>query len=95
MGREWTIRSFKSGNSTALRVPAAVGIEPGKEWRLVEVVDGYRLEQLPRPKRKFNVAKVAGSARALEFIKPEDRVFEERPKPWDAPDRPGWNSRSR
>jgi len=82
MGREWTIKSFKSGNSVALRVPAPTGIAPGEDWRLVEEGDGYRLEKVAKPKRKFNVAKVAGSATGLAYIRDEDRLFEERPLPW-------------
>ena len=34
---------------------------------------------MDRPKRKFNIAKVAGSATGLKYIQPEDRIFEERP----------------
>lgn len=40
MGREWTIKSFKSGNSVALRLPKALGIEDGEEVVLVPHDDG-------------------------------------------------------
>ena len=88
MGREWTIKSFKSGNSAALRVPAAAGIAPGEEWRLVEDGDNYRLEKIAKPKRKFNIDKVWGIGRGLglQSIKPEDRVFEHRPLLWEDPE---------
>jgi antitoxin VapB len=46
----------------------------------------FSFEPIDPPKRKFNIAKVAGSATNLEFIADEDRVFEERPLLWDAPD---------
>lgn len=88
MSREWTTKSFKSGNSVALRVPASVGMEPGEEWKLVEDGDGYRLEKVAKPKRKFNIEKVWGCAigSGLQLIKSEDRIFEERPLIWDDPE---------
>jgi antitoxin VapB len=79
MAREWTAKSFKSGNSVALRVPAGVGIAPGEAWHLVEDGDGYRLKKADAPKRKFNIDKVWGSARNLKLLDPDDRWFEERP----------------
>lgn len=94
MGREWTAKSFKSGNSIALRVPAGVGMTPGEEWRLVEDGDDFRLERATKPKRKFNIEKVwgSGSGSGIQLIEPEDRVFEDSPRPWDDPDWPGWDS---
>lgn len=70
---------FKSGNSLALRVPAGTKLVAGMEMELV-VEDGQFLsyEPVEQPKRKFNIAKVAGSATDLNRIKPEDRVFDHR-----------------
>jgi antitoxin VapB len=97
MSREWTTKSFKSGNSVALRVPASVGMEPGEEWKLVEDGDGYRLEKVTKPKRKFNIDKVWGIGKGLglKLIKPEDRVFEPRPLLWDDPDWMAEHSKSK
>jgi antitoxin VapB len=88
MSREWKIKSFKSGNSVALRVPASVGMLPGESWRLVEDGEGYRLEKIDKPKRKFDIDKVWGIAAGtgLQFIKDEDRVFEHRPLLWEDPE---------
>ena len=75
---------FKSGNSLAVRIPAGTKLHAGMEMDLtVENGEFLSLEPIERPKRKFNIAKVAGSATNLEYIKDEDRVFEERPLRWD------------
>ena len=82
--RRFRAKVFKSGNSLALRVPAGTKLVAGMEMELT-IEDGEVLsyEPVERPKRKFNIAKVAGSATDLEFIKDEDRVFKERPLRWD------------
>lgn len=76
----FTAKVFKSGNSLALRLPAGLNLTPGMEMDLT-VEDGvfFSFEPINPPKRKFNIAKVAGSATNLEFIRDEDRVFESRP----------------
>ena len=79
-------RTFKSGNSLALRLPAGLGLEPGVEMEL-RVEDGQYYEFWPveTPKRKFAIDKVWGSATGLQLIDPADRAFEERPL-WSADD---------
>jgi len=71
---------FKSGNSLAVRIPAGTKLAAGMEMELV-VEDGQFLsyEPVDRPRRKFDIAKVAGSATNLRRIEPEDRLFAERP----------------
>ena len=71
---------FKSGNSLAVRIPAGTKLMAGMEMELV-VEDGQFLsyEPVEQPKRKFNIAKVAGSAKGLKFVEREDRSFEPRP----------------
>lgn len=88
MGIEHTAKSFKSGNSVAIRIPAALGVEPDREWSVEEKDGELILRPKDRPKRKFNIDKVWGCAvgSGLQFIKPEDRVFEERPLLWDDPE---------
>ena len=85
MGKEWSARSFKSGNSVAIRVPAALGIEPNMDWTLEERDGELILRAKEAPKRKFDVDKVVGIGRHLnlKFIKDEDRVFAHRPLLWD------------
>ena len=77
---------FQSGNSIAVRIPAGTKLSAGMEMDLV-VEDGefLSLEPIDRPKRKFNIAKVAGSASSLKLISDDARQFEERSLDW--PDR--------
>lgn len=80
---------FKSGNSLALRLPAALGLEAGMEMELtVQSAGGYLLNPVTAKKKKFNIDKVWGIAKdsGLQLIKPEDRIFEERPLLWDNPE---------
>lgn len=78
--KHFTARVFKSGNSLALRLPAGIGLEAGMEMDLrVEDDSSFSFEPLDRPKRKFNIDKVWGSATDLHLIEPGDRLFEERP----------------
>jgi antitoxin VapB len=78
---------FRSGNSLALRLPAGLGLTAGMEMELrVEDGEHFSFEPVERRKRKFNVEKVWGSATGLELIRPEDRLFVERPLLWNDPD---------
>ncbi len=88
MGKEYTAKSFKSGNSVAIRMPAALGVEPDREWSVVQDDGELRLRAKDGRKRKFNIDKVWGCAvgSGLQFIKDDDRLFEERPLLWDDPE---------
>lgn len=84
---EWQGKTFMSGNSVALRLPKGLGVPDGIEVTMVrEAPMTFRVQPVDAPKRKFNIAKVAGSAKSLKYVRPEDRVFEERPLLWDDPD---------
>jgi len=74
---------FQSGNSIAVRIPAGTKLQAGMEMDLT-VKDGafLTLEPIDRPKRKFNIAKVAGSATSLKLIEDDARLFEERSLDW-------------
>ena len=73
---------FKSGNSLAVRIPAGTLLKAGMEMDLV-VEHGMFLgyEPVDQPNRKFNIAKVAGSATSLRPV--TDRSFVERPSAKD------------
>lgn len=87
--KQYRARVFKSGNSLAVRIPAGTKLTAGMELALT-VEDGayLSLQPIDPPKRKFNIAKVAGSATSLNLIRDEDRLFEERPLAWDSPAEP-------
>lgn len=87
MGREYTGKSFKSGNSVAIRIPAALRVEPNVEWSITDEDGTLLLRPKGRTKRKFNVDKVWGcaSGSGLRPIDPDSRAFEERPLLWDDP----------
>ncbi|OYW47423.1 MAG: hypothetical protein B7Z36_03485 [Novosphingobium sp. 12-63-9] len=77
MGQEYTAKSFKSGNSVAIRVPAALGVEPDREWS-IEWVDGNLvLRAKLQVKPKLDVSKFWGKAKGLKV--PERSDFDERP----------------
>lgn len=74
---------FQSGNSIAVRIPAGTKLEAGMEMDLtVEDGEFLSLEPVERPKRKFNIVKVAGSAKSLKPIDDDSRLFEERSLDW-------------
>ncbi|MBW8754277.1 MAG: hypothetical protein JF595_09000, partial [Sphingomonadales bacterium] len=52
MGKEYTAKSFKSGNSVAIRMPAGLGVEPEREWTVVEENGDLVLRPKDKPKRK-------------------------------------------
>jgi antitoxin VapB len=70
---------FQSGNSIAIRVPVGTKLQAGMEMELI-VEDGVFLSLQPveQPKRKFNIGKVAGSAKGLNYVDPGNRSFEPR-----------------
>ena len=86
MGQEFAAKTFKSGNSVALRLPKALGIRAGETTLVARDENGDLVVKLiERPKRKFNVDKVWGIGKHLDlkYIEPEDRVFEHRPLLWE------------
>jgi antitoxin VapB len=78
MSEEFVGKTFKSGNSVALRLPKGLGFEEGTEVRMVkEDRMSFRVEQVDQPKRKIDVSGFAGKAPGIKLAPRED--FEERP----------------
>ena len=86
--QEFRTKVFQSGNSIAVRIPAGTRLEVGMEMELT-IEDGQFLSYDPvdAPKRKFDIAKVAGSAKGLKYVERDDRSFEPRPSSISKKDR--------
>ncbi len=78
MADEYQGKTFKSGNSVALRLPKGMGIPEGVELRMVkESAMTFRVEPVEAPRRKIDISGFWGKAPWLEVPPRED--FEERP----------------
>lgn len=94
MSEEFLGKTFKSGNSVALRLPKALGFEEGTEVRMVkEDRMTFRIEPVDAPKRKIDVSGFAGKAPGIKLAPRED--FEERPSMIEARKRLGKEARDR
>jgi antitoxin VapB len=77
MGKEYRGKVFKSGNSLALRLPKALGLEEGAEMVLREMRQGFKVEPADQPKRGIDISGFWGKAPGLKV--PERHDFDERP----------------
>ena len=90
MATEYIGKTFKSGNSVALRLPKGLGVGEGEEVRIVkETAMTFRVEPITAPKRKIDLTGIAGSMPWLKPLAPEDRLFGDHPRVWDDPAWPG------
>ena len=79
-GTVYRAKVFKSGNSLALRLPKALGLEAGMEMELsVELAGGYALKCVEPPKPRLDISGFWGKCPWLEPLPRELREFEERP----------------
>jgi antitoxin VapB len=76
-------RTFKSGNSVALRLPKALGIDAGTEVTVREEAGRYIVEPVNKERRKIDLTGIWGSIPGLKLLTPEDREFEERELDWE------------
>lgn len=83
MTREYRAKTFKSGNSIALRLPKALGLREGEEMILREEGGKFEFEPVPTERRKVNVNAFWGTVPGLKPLRPEDRIFEERELDWE------------
>ncbi|MFM5955066.1 MAG: hypothetical protein ACKOPE_12300 [Novosphingobium sp.] len=72
------VKVFKSGNSLAVRMPKALGLQAGMELELTNKPGGgYALDPVEPPRRKIDISGFAGKAPGIKLAPRED--FEERP----------------
>jgi antitoxin VapB len=83
-------KTFKSGNSVAVRLPKALGVEPGVEMTVREERGRYIVEPVQQKPRKIDLTGIWGSCPGLKPLTPEERKFDPSPRVWDDPDWPGW-----
>ncbi|MBX9860769.1 MAG: AbrB/MazE/SpoVT family DNA-binding domain-containing protein [Sphingomonas sp.] len=78
MSEEYQGKTFKSGNSVALRLPKGMGIPEGTEVRMVkEAPMSFRVEPVDAPRKKIDISGFAGKAPGAKLIPHGD--FDERP----------------
>jgi antitoxin VapB len=76
-------KTFKSGNSIAVRLPKALGIEAGVEMTVREERGRYIVEPVPTEPKKIDLTGIAGSMPWLKPLTPEERVMEPRELDWE------------
>jgi antitoxin VapB len=74
-------RTFKSGNSVALRLPKALGVEAGIEMTVREECGRYIVEPAERKPKTIDLTGIEGAA---PWLKPHERYdFDDLPREWD------------
>jgi len=64
-----TTRTFKSGNSIAVRLPKALGIPAGMEMSVREEQGKYVLEPVKEPPKRIDLTGIYGSVPGLKPVK--------------------------
>jgi antitoxin VapB len=78
-----TTKTFKSGNSVAVRLPKALGVEPGVEMIVREESGRYIVEPVKGEPKKIDLTGIAGSMPWLKPLTPEERIMEPRELDWE------------
>lgn len=79
MTKEYRGKVFKSGNSVALRLPKALGIEAGTEVILREDQGKYVFEEIEKVAKKIDLSGIYGSIPGLTRL-PEEEVERDWPR---------------
>lgn len=83
MVKEYRAKTFKSGNSVALRLPKGLGVREGEEMVLREDRGKFEFEPVPKQPKKIDLTGIAGSIPWLKPLTREEREFEERELDWE------------
>jgi antitoxin VapB len=73
-------RTFKSGNSVAVRLPKALGVEAGVEMTVREERGRYIVEPVSDAPKTIDLSGIEGAAPWLKPI--ESYEFEDSPRDW-------------
>ena len=76
-------RTFKSGNSVAIRLPKSLGIEAGVEMNVHEERGRYVIEPVEKAPERIDLSGIYGSIPDLRPLAPEQRVMEPRDLDWE------------
>lgn len=79
MGKEYRAKSFKSGNSVAIRMPAALGIEPDREWTVTDEDGKLTIKPIARTTAKIDVSSFWGKAAPMVHVPSPREDFDPRP----------------
>ncbi len=82
MVKQFRAKTFKSGNSVALRLPKGLGIEEGREMTMREEQGHYIVEPVKPERKTIDFSFLDGRTARLKPLRPEDREFEERELDW-------------
>jgi antitoxin VapB len=76
-------KTFRSGNSVAVRLPKGLGIKEGTPVSVREEHGKYIIEPIAEQPKKIDLTGVWGSCPGLKPLLPEDRVLEPRELDWE------------
>ncbi len=78
-----TTKTFKSGNSVAVRLPKELGIREGTEVRVREESGRYVIEPIQvEPPKKIDLTGIAGSIPGLKPIERDEDDYDDIPREW-------------
>lgn len=83
MGSEYRAKVFKSGNSVALRLPKALGLQAGAEMTVREESGRFIVEPAKKEGERIDLTGIYGSCPGLRPLAPEERIMEPRELDWE------------